>query len=125
MSSLIRRFMRCLVFFFSSRRRHTRFKCDWSSDVCSSDLLTRTKAPCEEERAAASSLAFDPDATAHHLHQPGADCKTKPGAAMFARSRSVGLAEGLEDERLFLGWDADTGILHGEAQREPILHALL
>ena len=26
-------------FFFSSRRRHTRFKCDWSSDVCSSDLL--------------------------------------------------------------------------------------
>src|SRR5438270_3831526 len=27
-----------LVFFFSSRRRHTRFDCDWSSDVCSSDL---------------------------------------------------------------------------------------
>src|SRR5260370_24103202 len=27
-----------LIFFFSSRRRHTRFKCDWSSDVCSSDL---------------------------------------------------------------------------------------
>src|SRR4029077_13345325 len=25
--------------FFSSGRRHTRFKCDWSSDVCSSDLL--------------------------------------------------------------------------------------
>src|SRR2546430_5218673 len=28
-----------VVFFFSSRRRHTRFDCDWSSDVCSSDLL--------------------------------------------------------------------------------------
>src|SRR2546427_2275187 len=27
-------------FFFSSRRRHTRFDCDWSSDVCSSDLDT-------------------------------------------------------------------------------------
>src|SRR2546430_621739 len=27
-----------LLFFFSSRRRHTRFDCDWSSDVCSSDL---------------------------------------------------------------------------------------
>src|SRR6266567_2411298 len=26
-------------FFFSSRRRHTRFDCDWSSDVCSSDLI--------------------------------------------------------------------------------------
>src|SRR6266480_5660750 len=28
-----------LFFFFSSRRRHTRLTCDWSSDVCSSDLL--------------------------------------------------------------------------------------
>src|SRR2546430_5542873 len=30
-----------LFFFFSSRRRHTRFDCDWSSDVCSSDLSWR------------------------------------------------------------------------------------
>src|SRR2546430_5452989 len=29
-----------LFFFFSSRRRHTRFDCDWSSDVCSSDLFS-------------------------------------------------------------------------------------
>ena len=28
------------VFFFSSRRRHTRSLCDWSSDVCSSDLIS-------------------------------------------------------------------------------------
>src|SRR3712207_7854033 len=28
-----------VVFFFSSRRRHTRYWRDWSSDVCSSDLL--------------------------------------------------------------------------------------
>src|SRR5436309_5374319 len=28
-----------ISFFFSSRRRHTRFSRDWSSDVCSSDLL--------------------------------------------------------------------------------------
>src|SRR6516165_6103513 len=27
------------LFFFSSRRRHTTVDCDWSSDVCSSDLL--------------------------------------------------------------------------------------
>src|SRR5207302_3937288 len=33
-------------FFFSSRRRHTRFSRDWSSDVCSSDL----KAPTENWR---------------------------------------------------------------------------
>src|SRR5260370_28619097 len=33
-------FVPAQIFFFSSRRRHTRFKCDWSSDVCSSDLDT-------------------------------------------------------------------------------------
>src|SRR5260221_13191525 len=31
-------------FFFSSRRRHTRSLCDWSSDVCSSDLLSGHRA---------------------------------------------------------------------------------
>src|SRR5689334_17044048 len=30
-------------FFFSSRRRHTRWNCDWSSDVCSSDLFSYAK----------------------------------------------------------------------------------
>src|SRR5260221_6735580 len=30
--------LRCSLCFFSSRRRHTRSLCDWSSDVCSSDL---------------------------------------------------------------------------------------
>src|SRR2546430_17234095 len=39
-------------FFFSSRRRHTRFDCDWSSDVCSSDLAIL-----------ASELGLDPKAT--------------------------------------------------------------
>src|SRR2546430_3524830 len=34
----------CCLFFFSSRRRHTRFDCDWSSDVCSSDLTTLLRA---------------------------------------------------------------------------------
>src|SRR5690242_21040347 len=43
LAKLVKRFggevrvVRC-VFFFSSRRRHTRLTCDWSSDVCSSDL---------------------------------------------------------------------------------------
>src|SRR5215475_16013576 len=36
-SRLVTEFFLC--FFFSSRRRHTRFSRDWSSDVCSSDLL--------------------------------------------------------------------------------------
>src|SRR5205085_8160882 len=33
-----------IFFFFSSRRRHTRFDCDWSSDVCSSDLAVEISA---------------------------------------------------------------------------------
>src|SRR5262249_59517938 len=33
-----------VVFFFSSRRRHTRLVSDWSSDVCSSDLASPTYA---------------------------------------------------------------------------------
>src|SRR5262245_62893614 len=41
----------CLVFFFSSRRRHTRCLSDWSSDVCSSDLGFQM-------RVAANSLAI-------------------------------------------------------------------
>src|SRR5690349_23735426 len=35
----------CSVFFFSSRRRHTRSLRDWSSDVCSSDLLGNATCP--------------------------------------------------------------------------------
>src|SRR2546426_8361005 len=35
----------CFFFFFSSRRRHTRLQGDWSSDVCSSDLLGATGTP--------------------------------------------------------------------------------
>src|SRR5437762_4002833 len=40
-------------FFFSSRRRHTRYIGDWSSDVCSSDLMdAATGKPGASERAA-------------------------------------------------------------------------
>src|SRR6266481_8214826 len=38
MSILPATLLRKNTFFFSSRRRHTRWNCDWSSDVCSSDL---------------------------------------------------------------------------------------
>src|SRR5690606_40280026 len=53
-----------LTFFFSSRRRHTNFSRDWSSDVCSSDLSTwsttgRTRAcPSQWRRAVRSSSSW-------------------------------------------------------------------
>src|SRR2546427_9342987 len=49
-------------FFFSSRRRHTRFDCDWSSDVCSSDL----------SHAAAVRLAHSTRRPAGHGGDPAA-----------------------------------------------------
>src|SRR5256885_8381566 len=56
-----------IVFFFSSRRRHTRLQGDWSSDVCSSDLLVGIdRAPsCEGTWA---ELAWDWDAPAEAWH---------------------------------------------------------
>src|SRR5690606_40247167 len=55
-------FMIFLFFFFSSRRRHTRFSRDWSSDVCSSDLphgmyQDRYRRPPEPTRDAVASFA--------------------------------------------------------------------
>src|SRR3712207_3143493 len=47
-----------LFFFFSSRRRHTRYWRDWSSDVCSSDLQVYPKPQLgRTDRVAAQSLA--------------------------------------------------------------------
>src|SRR2546429_1679585 len=42
------------MFFFSSRRRHTRCSRDWSSDVCSSDLVNRYGAADREAVAKAA-----------------------------------------------------------------------
>src|SRR5256884_9051665 len=52
-----------LVFFFSSRRRHTRCSRDWSSDVCSSDLLTsKTKARLfADKRVKATAVTVETD----------------------------------------------------------------
>src|SRR5690606_40856019 len=48
-------------FFFSSRRRHTRFSRDWSSDVCSSDLLNSWDVLVQYLNTLAVSDGFFPD----------------------------------------------------------------
>src|SRR5207249_5229325 len=57
-----------IVFFFSSRRRHTRSKRDWSSDVCSSDLVKNASIPWsnapvlgQERIGSTLSIAVDPN----------------------------------------------------------------
>src|SRR2546430_7804177 len=67
-----------VFFFFSSRRRHTRFDCDWSSDVCSSDLAAfhrRRHVPLEQLFLTRLHHREPdaPDAAAQQIHaeQPG------------------------------------------------------
>src|SRR5688572_32720508 len=80
-----------LWFFFSSRRRHTRFDCDWSSDVCSSDLLVIAGEPEVMERAISrlrSRLRLRPiDPRAHDLHD---DMPGLPLLASRSEERRVG-----------------------------------
>src|SRR5689334_25070006 len=51
-----------MFFFFSSRRRHTRWNCDWSSDVCSSDLVVADDRDARDLRAQRRRLLGQPEA---------------------------------------------------------------
>src|SRR5438034_3272883 len=70
-------------FFFSSRRRHTRSLCDWSSDVCSSDLQT------DRDRSRRALRLLTP---AHRLVQGGRGAIEVAGleAALRSEERRVG-----------------------------------
>src|SRR5256885_6633164 len=52
---------RLVFFFFSSRRRHTRLQGDWSSDVCSSDLIRFSRGPQEGRSGARLNRMQPPD----------------------------------------------------------------
>src|SRR5256886_3747268 len=91
--------MFCFAFFFSSRRRHTRFDCDWSSDVCSSDLplaaedypaslavWTRTGDPVAELRLAR--LDLPPPLMAAWVRSP--DTRRGPRVERRSEERRVG-----------------------------------
>src|SRR5438876_6541357 len=64
----------CFFFFFSSRRRHTRWTGDWSSDVCSSDLV----GPRPERPSIFSQLRVE--VVDYSLRQ-----RTKPGITGWAQ----------------------------------------
>src|SRR5699024_11903605 len=53
-------FFHQFYFFFSSRRRHTRSKRDWSSDVCSSDLATKYHIPKKKRKAFSNPVGMKP-----------------------------------------------------------------
>src|SRR5256886_2915325 len=78
-----KRQLRLRLFFFSSRRRHTRFDCDWSSDVCSSDLKQRVLEALGRAGLWTNDgpiVAFGPtSAMPHYEPHPGADRRLAAG----------------------------------------------
>src|SRR2546430_2817521 len=79
---------RIAFFFFSSRRRHTRFDCDWSSDVCSSDLTSSATIRKNGQTVAESQLAVgevarvkgeknDTDGTRSEERRVGKECRSR------------------------------------------------
>src|SRR2546430_3944795 len=81
-------------FFFSSRRRHTRFDCDWSSDVCSSDLslFSPTVPPLERLR---SYCDFG--------YRFQCEIRAKHGCVLGCPLFSVGAEVSTEEDRLQIG----------------------
>src|SRR2546430_4986166 len=84
-------------FFFSSRRRHTRFDCDWSSDVCSSDLWW--KLPRGVSHAVFAALRETPRGNFHQ----GDRARHLVGTAASARAKTLLLCFCLRSEERRVG----------------------
>src|SRR5437879_12675126 len=78
-----------VIFFFSSRRRHTRYIGDWSSDVCSSDL---SNAPTLGQERIGSTLAIAVDG-------PHSDNVRSEERRVGKECRSRGWADGEKKRR--------------------------
>src|SRR5439155_11649370 len=74
-----------LLFFFSSRRRHTRWPRDWSSDVCSSDLGTTPRAPASGSARAPAASAGRPTGSSPAAARRGRATGSRGGAARAGR----------------------------------------
>src|SRR5260221_4295420 len=77
----LERCLRLLFFFFSSRRRHTRSLCDWSSDVCSSDLSGITLRHRSVGDKSSATYAIQ-----HSISSARLICRRQTGASVLCRS---------------------------------------
>src|SRR5688500_19525241 len=65
-----------VMFFFSSRRRHTRLQGDWSSDVCSSDLVRLLRRVLSATSNVLRKVKVGSGAAASHRVMAGTDAET-------------------------------------------------
>src|SRR5206468_2521782 len=92
------------VFFFSGRGRHTSSDRDWSSDVCSSDLLVivalATPAPAWRERRSRARAGIERPREPWLILRKGASLSRAPGACQFGclASQCVAMEFGLFTE---------------------------
>src|SRR5690606_40912138 len=82
-------------FFFSSRRRHTRFSRDWSSDVCSSDLFSRAARSTTASRPRKSSSRTTAPACRRTSRRSeerrvGKECRSRWGAEQLKKKGADG-----------------------------------
>src|SRR4051812_50023137 len=111
--------VRLYAFFFSSRRRHTRLTCDWSSDVCSSDLPGPGHG--DREQSLASGLAERAEVGEHPSEIGRASCRERVeisvGGVSLKKKKGAG---GRHEDR----WGAAIGEggvrgLHRERREQP------
>src|SRR2546430_5608250 len=115
-------------FFFSSRRRHTRFDCDWSSDVCSSDLYDAEvwAAMVKERDAGRTRVLGVSNVSLRHLQQlvaSGAEAPAYVQNRCFARQGWDRAVRAFCAERriVYQGFSLLTG--NPEALRHPVVLA--
>src|SRR5699024_1628390 len=99
---------------FSSRRRHTRSKRDWSSDVCSSDLVGGDNASglmdCMNARVISTNIAVPCDNAAGTYSRTGINKQPAESISVFAPGPHYGDGSGVEGD--FIGDDQHHGGAH-------------
>src|SRR5215208_7008260 len=106
----------CVCFFFSSRRRHTRWPRDWSSDVCSSDLDDLV---AEVRLRVAQRLDLAAEIVNLKLDAvPAAWLRIAPVRHGLARSAGTGLVE--QEAQVASREDRETGGVKLYTEAEPL-----
>src|SRR5690606_39359427 len=108
------------LLFFSSRRRHTRFSRDWSSDVCSSDLINKVKSARDSDTLL---IGEDMQKIDYTL---SACCNPIPGDDVFG---FITVNDGIKIHRTKIGRASCrerlyVAMVHGRTERATVQHML-